>query len=266
MEERRAVGTTSEEASTQASEQARHWRYSVFPFFVISDDISRVCRMSAVSFISSAIRPFGASFRGRLAPLLSDACVLLVFIAHHRRRSVSSHPPPCTLRPESCSYEFLHECKRRSRRLCELLPQSLSLYAADTSVGSFLARRFPFSSPSLSFVSLSLALFLSFSLLFLSLPPPFFLLALLTHVYVTTSRIAEIPHLFSFSGTAAAVAAVGSRGTGRITRTRETGEKNEGRRMGKLRAYFALAIDTKLIGDRRNEKESVSYTDSYARE
>lgn len=62
------AGRTSRSRNERrTSERARHRRYSVFPFFVISNDISRVCWMSTVSFISSAIRSFGAFF-------LSDVC------------------------------------------------------------------------------------------------------------------------------------------------------------------------------------------------
>lgn len=109
---------------------------------------------------------------------------------------------PCPLRPESCSCEFLHECKRRPGRLYEL-------FQFTSANGESFLRFFFLSSFSYlhSFLSLSLSLHL-------------------TSVYVATSRIAEIPHLFSFSG-----ATVGSTGrAGRIARMKETAEgKNSGR-------------------------------------
>lgn len=80
-----------------------------------------------------------------------------------------------------------------------------------------------------SFLS-SLSRTFSFLSLFLSLSLYF------TSVYVATSRIAEIPHLFSFSGAVAGRA-------GRIARMRETAEgKNSGRWMRELRAYSQLLL------------------------
>lgn len=171
----------------------------IFVLFAILDAISRACLSDECRFLyiiySLVIRRS-----------------LLAFFMHHSisLSSFLSHSLPCPLRPESCSCEFLHECKRRPRRLYELFQFT------SANGESFLF--FFFVS---SFSYLHSFLFLSLSLYF-------------TSVYVATSRIAEIPHLFSFSGAAGRA--------GRITRMRETAErKNSGRWMREIRAYSRLS-------------------------
>lgn len=171
----------------------------IFALFAILDAISRACLFGWVPFSLYHLQ-FGHSALSSRVFHAPPSISLSSFLSH-------SLP----LRPESCSCEFLHECKRRPRRLYELFQFT------SANGKSFLF--FFFVS---SFSYLHSFLFLSLSLYF-------------TSVYVATSRIAEIPHLFSFSGAAGR--------PGRIARMRETAErKNSGRWMREIRAYLPFLL------------------------
>lgn len=116
-------------------------------FRYIGQYLVHVCRMSAVFFISFTIWSFGALFK-RLYSRVFHAPLSFSL------SSFLSLSLPCPLRPESCSCEFLHECKRRPGRLYELFQFT------SANGESFLLFWSPFSP---SFLSLSS----SFSLLHL---------------------------------------------------------------------------------------------------
>lgn len=215
------AGRTSRSRNERrTSERARHRRYSVFPFFVISNDISRVCWMSTVSFISSAIRSFGAFF-------LSDVCAPPLSRVYRTSSSQFRFSLPTSHVRYVRNLIVTNSCTNVNAGrdgFANCFTVSLALYAAAWlptldpfwSAVSLFPLSFPFPYASLTPV----VLFLSFSLLFLSLVSTSPILSPHSsrpHVYVVTSRIAEIPHLFSFSGAVTA----GSGGTGRIARTRE---------------------------------------------
>lgn len=113
--------------SRAGMERAKHRQYSmcinVYSRSSLHSDeylVACACPMNAVSFMSPTIRR--ASFR-RPRVFLVPPFVLPLFLC-------LSYPHP--LRPESCSCEFLHECKRRPGRLYELFQFT------STNCGSFL--------------------------------------------------------------------------------------------------------------------------------
>lgn len=78
--------------------------------------LAHVCRMSAVFFISFTIWSFDVSLRASVFSRFSYTAVIpSLFLLSFLSFSFSS-----MLRPESCSCEFLQECKRRPGRLYEL--------------------------------------------------------------------------------------------------------------------------------------------------
>lgn len=214
------AGRTSRSRNERrTSERARHRRYSVFPFFVISNDISRVCWMSTVSFISSAIRSFGAFF-------LSDVCAPPLSRVYRTSSSQFRFSLPTSHVRYVRNLIVTNSCTNVNAGrdgFANCFTVSLALYAAAWLPTPTLDPFWPAVSLCLSpFLThlTTVVLFLSFSLLFLSLVSTSPILSTHSsrpHVYVVTSRIAEIPHLFSFSGAATA----DSGGTGRIARTRE---------------------------------------------
>lgn len=175
------------------TERAKHRQYSacIRALRYIGRYLACACPMNAVSFISSTIRR-----------LLRAYIHVLAFFAHHRR--------PTSLCPSLLSnVRYVRNLAVTNSRtnVNAGVGRLYELFQFTSNCGSFLRFLFffspSFSCPFLMFLPLSLSLFLP-----------------LVSVYVATSRIAEIPHLFSFSG------AVASRAE-RIARTLEKRRKGK---------------------------------------
>lgn len=154
----------------------------VFMLFVILDDISRV-PVNVIFFISFAIQRF---FQAS-----ADPCIFWILSSHFL-----------------FSISFIHVRYVRNLAVANSCTNVNAGRDGFTNCFSLLPPTVdPF------YVSFFFSLFISLS--HVSIP-----FLSLVSVYVVTSRIAEIPHLFSFSGAVAGRA-------GRIARTRETTERKK---------------------------------------